>query len=123
MANPVLVVKSDTEIPLYVSGDPNWDDQVLILNGSTDQGYAEASEGSPVTASVEWNFPPDSLMMGVYVSQGELNSQDFYSLSIGVDPDSGLMGVTDSVLFGSPTVTYAITGQTEDTVTLTFTDS
>ena len=32
--NPVLIVQSETSKDIYVSGDPNWDDQVLILNGS-----------------------------------------------------------------------------------------
>lgn len=120
--NPILVVQSKTAKNVYVSGDPNWDDQVLILNGSTDEGYALATEGSPVTASVDWSYPPDRLMMGVLISEQKYGDQSAYQLTIGVNPDTGKMDVTEPDSYGDPGIQYSITERTEDTVTLLFTE-
>lgn len=120
--NPVLIVQSETSKDIYVSGDPNWDDQVLILNGSTDKGYALVTEDSPVTASVNWEFPPDRLMMGVLISEQKYGDESAYQLTIGVNPDTGKMDVTEPGSYGDPSIQYSITKRTEDTVTLLFTN-
>jgi len=123
MTNPVMVVKSKTAKKVYVSGDPNWDDQVLILNGSTDESYALVQEGHPVTASVDWGTnPPDALMMGVLISEQKHGDQSAYQLTIGVNPDTGKMDVTEPYSYGDPGFKYSITDRTETTVTLLLTD-
>lgn len=123
MSNPVLVVESKTAKDIYVSGDPNWDDQVLIINGSTDVGYGRVTEGTPATVSVDWGEnPPDELMMGVIISEQKYGNESAYQLSIGVDPDSGKMGVAEPYSYGDPTIQYTARDQTSTSVTLVFTD-
>ena len=118
------VIQNSSTVGLNLSGDPNWDDQVLLVNGKRLQSEAFLiAPGLSAIACVVWGdaLPTDS-MMGILVEDGAGGS---FQLTIGQDPGIQKMAVTDPdpYIYGSPKVNYVTTVQTEWSVTLVFRDN
>lgn len=119
MASLAVTVKNDTSQELYIDGDPNWDDQVLTIDGTPqEQGYGLAA-GSSAVAGITADFN----VMGVIFSTTENYDSDgnFYQLSIG-PTDEGNLSVTDGGANGTPTVNYTLADQAPMSMTMTFID-
>jgi hypothetical protein len=117
MADLVLTVKNDSSHVLFISGDPNWDDQVLTIDGTPQDQPFTLSVGS--SASVTAGYTE----MGVMFSTvPDYDSGPAYQLSIGPDPDTGNASVTDGNSWGPPPMKYTLSDQTPLSATMTFVD-
>ncbi|WP_298769082.1 hypothetical protein [uncultured Shewanella sp.] len=94
---PFVTVKNNTLHDIVISGDPNWDDQKLLIDGEANNYFKLLKEKS-VILSVEWDFKPDELMMGVDFEKSNYdgNNMGFLLLEIGQSLKTGLLGITNS---------------------------
>ncbi|WNV05078.1 hypothetical protein RP726_01390 [Candidatus Methylospira mobilis] len=118
------VIQNSSSFGLYLSSDPNWDGQILLVDGKLLHGGSFLTEpGLSATAGVVWgdSLPTDT-MMGIIIEDGAGGS---FQLTIGQDPGTQKMTVTDPepYIYGSPKVNYVTTAQTEWSVTLVFSDN
>lgn len=126
MSDPVVTVNNQSTHDIYVDGDPNWDDQVLKIDGKRSRGVYTLAPGATITVSVEWSGPGDDMMMGVIFSDAanyDTGGVGFYQLSFGQDPESGDLGVTDCNVNATPQVAYTLQDPTPWTLTMIFVDS
>jgi hypothetical protein len=119
MADLVLTVKNDSSHELFINRDPNWDDEVLTIDGTPqDQPFTLAvGSSAAVTAGGD--------EMGVIVStlpNYEFHGVTAYQLGIGPDSDSGNASITIENSWGAPVVKYAFVDQKPLSATLDFTD-
>lgn len=124
MNNPVVTVKNNASIDVYVDGDPNWDDQKLLINGRPARGIYQLAKGGTVKVSVNWDHPPDDRMMGVIFADKRDYDRGggFYQQEIGQNPKTGKLGVTDDSESGKPKIRYTLSDQAPLSMTMTFTD-
>ena len=124
------IIQNNASAGLYLSADPNWDGQILFVNGKRMHGGSFLIEpGLSATASVGWDdSPPAEYMMGIIISEDE--NPDYgkggsFQLTIGLDPSTKKMAVTDPEPYtsGSPKESYIVTAQTEWSLTLVFSDN
>jgi len=127
MTNPVITVNNNSSHDVYVDGDPNWDDQVLHINGKRVHSVYTLAQGLSIEVSVNWEGPGDELMLGVIfadAAQYDYGSNvGFYQLSFGQAPATGNLDVTDSYINGEPQVQYSVADQTPWSMTMTFVDA
>ncbi len=126
MSNPVVTVSNQSTHNIYIDGDPNWDDQILKIDGKRSHGVYTLVPGAAVTVSVNWNGPGDDMMMGVIFADAanyDAGGIGFYQLAFGQDPESGNLGVTDCYVNATPQVAYSLQDQTPWTLTMPFVDS
>jgi hypothetical protein len=127
MSKPVVTAKNNTSRDIYVAGDPNWDDQQLIVNGNVITETYTLTKGGTITVSVDWEGPGEELMMGVIFSEAP-NYDDagvgFYQLSVGQDPKTGNLAVTEGGPNGGALhIKYTLSDQTPWTMKMDFTDA
>lgn len=128
MPNPVIHVANHATLPVCIARDPNWDDQVLLIGGRPsrqtrclDPG-ANASIGIRLGADTE----PEENLMGVIfadakdVAHGNVGA---YHSTIGHDPQTGLLAVTDEHIAGAPSTRYEVANQTQWSMDMTFVDA
>ena len=116
MDSLAVTVKNDSSHDLFIDGDPNWDDQVLTIDGTPLERVYRLPAGSSAVVGITADYNE----MGVIFGSG--NDSWFYQLSIGPD-DTGNQSVTDSYVNGTPTVTYTLRDQAPLSVTMDFVDA
>jgi hypothetical protein len=127
MSNPVVTVKNNTSRDIFVDGDPNWDDQELMINDKVITEIYTLTKGVTITVSVNWEgLPGEEGMFGVIFAEAknyDFAGVGFYQLTVGQDPKTGNLGITD----GGPTggkldINYTLSDQTPWSMTMDFTD-
>ena len=125
MTDPVVHVTNQANHPVCIARDPNWDDQVLLINGRPASRSLCLTPGTAANVGVRLgtDTAPDEQLMGVIFA----NAKDFhygqvgmYQTTIGQHPDTSLLSVTDEYTSGSPAVTYAVSNQTQWSMDMTF---
>ena len=109
--------RSDTDV--FVSGQPDWDDQQLMVNGETIQGAYKLPDGETVAVSVNWDAPPAEEMMGVVFSPDRSANTGFF-LAVGEDPATGNLAVTSNNSFGELTFRFTVADQEPWSLAMTF---
>ena len=128
MKDPVVELKNSSGKKLYLSGDSNWDDQVLLFDGKKAKSRVlepRSSAKVAVKISVAWGGNPGSeSMMGIVVATDKLGANDGNSFTVGVNAKSQKLDLTEpeNSEFGNPGVAYSVTKQTADSLTLEFSD-
>ena len=124
MRKPIVTVSNSSSHKVYIEGDPNWDDQKLLLNDKPMHGVHTLAPNHSVQLSVRDASAGNAGMMGVIFADGRgYNSggAGFYQLTIGQSEDGGLLDVTDGD--GRAKVRYMVSQQTEWSMTMDFTNS
>lgn len=126
MSNPVITVKNNATRDIFVDGDPNWDDQVLKIDGKPIESVYTLKQGTAIKVSVDWEGAGSDLMMGVIFADAanyDYGNVGFYQLSIGQDPQSGNLDVTDGNSHGQALVRYTVEDQAPWSMTMAFVDA
>ena len=124
MSNPIVTIKNHSSHNVYIEGDPNWDDQKLLLNNKPSHRLHTLAPKHSVELSVKGASAATAEMMGVIFADGkdyDSGGAGFYQMTIGQLKDSGLLDVTDST--GEAKVSYTVSQQTAWSMTLDFTNS
>jgi hypothetical protein len=116
MESLAVTVKNDSSHDLFIDGDPNWDDQVLTIDGTPHQKAYRLPAGSSAVVGITADYNE----MGVMFGSG--TGSWFYQLSIGPD-DTGNQSVTDDSTEGTPAVTYTLQDQAPLSMTMDFVDA
>lgn len=132
MTQPIVHVANHATIPVCIAHDPNWDDQVLAFGGRASSQTRCLAPGADTTVGVRTDVQTatdatrDENLIGVIFA----DSKDFesgksggYQSTIGHHAETGLLGVTDEHIFGSPSTRYAVTDQTQWSMSMTFVDA
>jgi phage gpG-like protein len=117
-----VTVKNESEEILYIDGDPNWDDQVLTINGTPQKEIYGLNPGGSSQAVV--GVVGDSNEFGVIFATSRDSDSDgsgIYQLTIAPD-DGGTLGVTDGGPSGHPTVNYTLDDRKPLSMTMRFVD-
>lgn len=112
MSTVLVNVVNQASIDVFVSGDPNWDDQQLMVDGQTIDSPYTISPGGAAAVSVNWSAPPAEEMMGVIFSETRSANTDFYQLAVGADPGTGNLAVTSDNSSGELTFRFTARDQT-----------
>ncbi|WP_162877941.1 hypothetical protein [Trinickia diaoshuihuensis] len=128
MTDPVVRVTNNASLPVCISHDPNWDDQVLFINDRRLKQTRCLSTGTraDVGMRLDGDTAPDENLMGVIFADAkdvETGKAGFYQATIGHHRNTGLLSVTDESSFGSPSLKYTVTGQTSSSLDLEFVDA
>jgi hypothetical protein len=127
MSKPVVTVKNNASRDIFVAGDPNWDDQELIIDGQVITETYTLTKGATITVSVNWEGPGEELMIGVIFAETknyDHGGAGFYQLSVGQDPKTGNLGVTDGGPNGGKLdIRYTLSDQTPWSMKMDFTDA
>ncbi|RKP51088.1 hypothetical protein [Trinickia fusca] len=127
MSQIVVHVSNQTSRDLFVAGDPNWDDQALLVDGQPfDRAYRLAAKAS-ADISMNWaeQDTPGENMMGVIVADGtdyDYGSAGAYQMTIGRHPETGLLGVTQESTLNDPTVRHVDANGTPWSMQMSFVD-
>jgi len=119
MSNPVVTVANHASFDIFISGNPNWDDQRVLFNGRH-KGRYKLTPGKSIKVSVKWNHPAADEMMGVDFAQTERNPS-FY-VAVGQD-QTGNLAITDADQFGKLLIQYTVSDQAPWSMTMTLTDA
>ncbi|PMS19072.1 hypothetical protein C0Z18_14695 [Trinickia dabaoshanensis] len=127
MTDPVVRVTNHGSIPVCIAHDPNWDDQVLFINGRAAQQTRCLTTGTNAHLGIrlDGDQAPEENLMGVIFADAkdfDGGKAGFYQSTIGHDRETGLLSVTDEFKFGTPSLKYSITDQTNASLDLTFVD-
>ncbi|HTI19170.1 MAG TPA: hypothetical protein VL598_16085 [Trinickia sp.] len=127
MSDPVVNVTNHSTRDLFVDRDPNWDDQVLMVDGKRLKQVHRVRPDESVTVSVPMSPHDvgDEHMMGVIFADGkdyDYGGAGGYQLSIGQHSESGLLGVTDEYKLKRPGIEYMATNQTAWSMNIEFID-
>ena len=128
MTDPVVRVANHASQQVCIARDPNWDDQVLLIDGRPANQTRCLAPGALAEVSVRLgeNASPDENLMGVIFADGK----DFnygraggYQTTIGQHAETALMDVTDEHKIRTPAVQYSVANQTPWSMDMTFVDS
>jgi hypothetical protein len=128
MTNPVVHVANRSNQEVCIAHDPNWDDQVLLIDGSasTDSLCLAPGIDADVSIDIGGDTAPEEHLMGVIFS----DAVDFtygraggYQTTIGHHPQTGLLGVTDDWRMRTPSIQYAVSDQTHWSMNMTFSNT
>lgn len=121
MGSLAVTVKNDASLDLYISGDPNWDDQVLTIDGEPQEQVCILHPGSSVVVGLTVDYNE----MGVIFASGDNYDYDpgiwLYQLTIGPGA-GGNLTVTDGEPMKDPTAHYTLADQEPLSMTMTFVD-
>jgi hypothetical protein len=120
MSSVVVTVTNRAGLDVFVSGDPNWDDQQLMVDGEVISSPYALTAGVTVTVSVNWDAPAAEEMMGVIFAQTKSVNDQFYQLAAGQDPNSGNLAITSENSFGTLAFRYSVSNQAPWSMTMTF---
>jgi len=126
MSHPVVTINNRASRNIFVDSDPNWDDQILLIDGKRIDGVYTLPQGATIRISIPWEGAASELMMGVIfanAAQYDYGDVGFYQLSIGQEPQSGHLGITDQYESGSSQLRYTIEHQTPWSMTVNFIDA
>jgi hypothetical protein len=128
MTDPIVRVANHATTPVCIARDPNWDDQVLLIDGRELKQTRCLSPGADTSLGIRvgTDTAPDENLLGVIFA----DSKDFergqaggYQATIGHHATTGLLSVTDEHTFGSPSTRYAVANQTPWSMDMTFVDA
>ncbi|WP_206951556.1 hypothetical protein [Trinickia acidisoli] len=128
MTDPVVHVTNHASHKVCIAHDPNWDDQVLLVDGRAAKRTrclapgAQADVGIRLGADTE----PEEYLIGVIFADGkdfDYGKAGAYQTTIGHHPDTGLLAVTDEHTIRAPSVQYSTGNQTQWSMDMTFVDS
>jgi hypothetical protein len=125
MTNPVVHVANRSNQEVCIAHDPNWDEQVLRIDGSA-SAYTlclEPGVDADVSIDVRGDTTPEAYLMGVIFSDGKdftYGRSGAYQTTIGHHPNTGLLGVTDESTIRTPSVQYVVSNQTPWSMNMTF---
>ncbi|HVW50835.1 MAG TPA: hypothetical protein VHC91_10640 [Trinickia sp.] len=127
MTNPIVRVTNLSTQEVCIERDPNWDDQVLTIDGARTHHTLCLSPGVDANVSIDANgdASTDPNLMGVIFSDGKdvtYGNAGGYQTTIGHDADSGLLAVTDEFKLRSPSIQYSLGNQTQWSMDMTFAD-
>jgi hypothetical protein len=128
VSDPVVHISNHSSRDVFIAPAPNWDDQVLLLDGRRLAGAHRLGLGESATLSVQMG-PQDQgneHMMGVIFADGtdyDYGEAGAYQLSIGQNAETGLLGVTDEYTIRCPAVQYAATDRTAWSMNIAFVDA
>lgn len=127
MTNPIVRVTNLSTQAVCIEHDPNWDDQVLTIDGARMNQTLCLSPGVDANVSIDANgdTSTDPHLMGVIFSDGKditYGNAGGYQTTIGQDADSGLLSVTDDFKLRSPSFQYSLGNQTQWSMDMTFVD-
>lgn len=128
MTDPVVRVANHSTHPVCIARDPNWDDQVLLIDGSPAKHTLCLSPDTraEIGIALGTDTDPDAYLMGVIFSDGrdfDYGDAAAYQTTIGQNPETGLLGITDQFTISAPSQHYAISNQTQWSMGMTFKDS
>ncbi len=128
MSDPVVHVTNHSTRDLFIARDPNWDDQVLLLDGKrlNRTHRVGPNESADVSVPMGPNDGAEEYLMGVIFADGkdyDYGSAGGYQLSIGQHSESGLLDVTDAYTLRSPAMRYTMTDNTPWSVKMDFLDA
>jgi hypothetical protein len=128
VSDPVLYVTNHSTRDVFIAGDPNWDDQVLMVNGERTKGVQRLAPEQSATVSVQWgpHENGEEHMMGVIFADGrqyDYGPAGAYQMSIGQHAETGLLGVTDEHVIKRPAFEYATTNPTPWSMDVEFVDA
>jgi hypothetical protein len=119
MSSVVVTVTNRAGVDVFVSGDPNWDDQQLMVDGQVISSPYTLSTGGTITVSVNWEGSAEEEMMGVIFAQTK-SGNDAYQLAVGQDPNTGNLAITSENSYGSLAIRYSVSNQAPWSMTMTF---
>lgn len=126
MTKPVVTVKNNSSRDIFVDSDPNWDDQILQIDGKHLRSVYTLIQTAIIEISEHWDGPGNELMMGVIFADAanyDSGGVGFYQLSIGQESETGNLGVTDTYENAQPLVRYTLEDQTPWSMTMNFVDA
>ncbi|WP_146056751.1 hypothetical protein [Chromobacterium alticapitis] len=124
MSQPIVTVQNHSSQDIYIDGDPNWDDQVLLLNNQPLHRSYVLEPDQSAQLSVDWSGPGTAFMLGVIFADGpdyDYGGDGFYQLTIGQEESNGLLDVTDGG--GEAKVSYSVSQQAAWSMAMNFADS
>jgi hypothetical protein len=128
VSDPIVHVTNHSTRDLFIARDPNWDDQVLLLDGrrlNRDHRLGP-EESATVSVPMEPQDRGDEHMVGVIFADGtdyDYGSAGAYQMSIGQHPETGLLGVTDEYIIKRPALQYIATNQKPWSMDIEFVDA
>ncbi|CAN7410395.1 hypothetical protein LJR230_002509 [Trinickia sp. LjRoot230] len=127
MDSPVIRVTNGASRDIFIDRDPNWDDQVLTVNGKRLNGMHRLAPNKSAEVSVPSGSydAADENMMGVIFAEGrryEYGPAGGYQTTIGQSAETGLLNVTSESTLRQPVICYAISHETPTSMTMYFAD-
>jgi hypothetical protein len=126
--DPVLHLTNHSTRDVFIARDPNWDDQVLLLDGQRLRSARRLRPDESATLSLP--MPPGGRaseeMMGVIFADGpnyNYGSAGAYQMSIGQQPETSLLAVTDEYRIKRPAIEYLATRQQAWSMDIEFVDA
>ena len=128
MSDGIVHVSNQSSRDIFICGDPNWDDQILILNGRPKARPYRLPPGRSAELFVpaEDNGEIDSHALGVIVADGkdfDYGSSGAYQATIGRQQETGWLGVTDESVLNAPAVRYSTTSEGSLSMKMEFVDA
>ncbi len=122
----IVVSINATSGDLMIDGDPNWDDQQLLIDGVLINSPYTSSSGESVGASVEgWGENDgNEYMMGIWYVGPNNNheNQNNFQMTIGQNSD-GLMDITEVYPLNPMTIKYTVVARSKWALVLKFEDA
>ena len=125
-----LVTRNQSKDVVFISDDPNWDDQILIVNGEELGGgtYPLApGDSADITTNLIQEAPDeDGIELGVIFADNDNYDIEGrgYQEWVGQDPDTGLMSLRHAgdAEMGHPRFELKVLSQSRSTLQLSFLD-
>lgn len=127
MSDAIVRVSNQSSRDIFISGDPNWDDQVLILDGRPKAKPYRLPPGRSADLFVpaEDSGEIDAHAVGLIVADGldvDYGSAGGYQTTIGREQETGRLGVTDESVLNAPAVRYSTTSEGPLSMKMEFVD-
>ena len=127
MSDAIVRIGNGSSRDIFIQGDPNWDDQILILNGRPKAKPFRLPPGHSAELFVpaEDNGEIDAYALGVIVADGrdvDYGSAGAYQTTIGRQQETGWLGVTDESVLNAPSVRYSTASEGPLSMKMEFVD-
>ena len=128
MNDATVHISNQSSRDIFVRGDPNWDDQILVFNGRPENTLHRLAPGhaAQLAVPVEDNGAIDEYALGLIVADGrdfDYGPAGAYQTTIGRHPETGRLGVTDESVLKTPAVRYTAMCEGPRSMTLEFVDA
>lgn len=128
MNDAIVHISNQSSRDIFISGDPNWDDQVLVYNGRPGNSLHRLAAGhaAQLAVSADRDGTIDEYALGLIMADGrdvDYGSAGAYQTTIGRQPETGRLGVTDERAIRVPTVRYTATSGGPCSLTFEFVDA
>ena len=125
-----LVTRNESNHVVFISDDPNWDDQILIVDGKELGGgtYPLApGDSADITTNLIQEAPDENgIELGVIFADNDNFDIEGrgYQEWVGQDPETGLMSLrrADEAEIGHPRFKLGVLSQSRSTLRLAFLD-